>query len=137
MCAVLAEWLRWVAIAAQPHSAEAEAMCSHLAQWLWRGGVQGVRSGALRPAGTTSAPFSSASRHSPLLPVSYREGGHLLCWVLWLHTLTLLSLESGSAHKCPSPLTSHDSRARAAAQPLRRESWELLLGASGPRLMGH
>ena len=33
VCAVLAEWLRWVAIAAQPHSAEAEAMCGHLAQW--------------------------------------------------------------------------------------------------------
>ena len=42
--------------------------------------------------------------------------------------------------QCPqmsSPLTSHDSRARAAAQPLRKERWELLLGASGPRLMGH
>ena len=70
MYAVLAEWLRWVAIAAQPHSAEAEAMCGHLAQWPWRGGVQGVRSGALWSAGTTSAPFSSASRHSPLVPVS-------------------------------------------------------------------
>ena len=54
--------------------------------------------------------------HSSLLPESYREGGHLLCWVSWLHTLALLPLESGSAHRCPSPLTSRDSRARAAAQ---------------------
>ena len=70
VCTVLAEGLRWVAMAAQPHGAAAGAMCGHLAQGPWRGGEQGVRSGALWPGGDHVGSFLLSLPATPLFSLN-------------------------------------------------------------------
>lgn len=85
------------------------------------------------------APFSSASL--PLLPFPWtlqeRWAPAALGFCGCMPYSTLLSPESGSAPKCPYPLTSPDCPKQEGQLSHLGGSWELLLGAPGHRPTCH